>query len=335
MSQVNQEAVENRRKATIVLKELREHQQQVDADKEEATDLRSENLKEHFVKSVENLQKAKTADQALVDAQIFHKLGIYSKRQAEQLQTGLRVYDIATFTDNLIAKLRRANADKYDEEDEQSQQVSVNFLDIGRSVFNRWRTFHSLDTHFGNQPKDEVRKVRERKRAERVKKGGPATKPNQLKPTDMEETETDKQVAEMKRELQRRKRCNFWLFVIDPNSFPRSVENVFHSSFLVKEKFASLDLKSEGEPMIRYINPMADEMDEGSRARQDGEEKISNSQFIMGFDRNLWQEMIRKHNIRKCLFPPKTRMNEDARLQELEAYDENGQMEDEMDSAAF
>eukprot|EP00178_Gracilaria_changii_P027922 TRINITY_DN931_c0_g1_i1.p5 TRINITY_DN931_c0_g1~~TRINITY_DN931_c0_g1_i1.p5 ORF type:complete len:336 (+),score=68.67 TRINITY_DN931_c0_g1_i1:1199-2206(+) len=335
MSQVNHEAVENRRKATIILKELREHQQQVDADKEEATDLRSEALKEHFIKAAKNLEKAKTADQALVDAQIFHKLGVYSKRQAEQLQTGLRTYDIKTFTDNLIAKLRRANAEKYDEEDEQSQQISVNFLDIGRSVFDRWRTVHFPDTHFGNEPKEEVRKARERLKPDRIKTGGPATKPNQLKPTDLEETETDKQVAEMKRELQRRKRCNFWLFVIDPKSFPRSVENVFHSSFLVKEKFASLDLKSENEPMIRYLDPMADEVDERAKQMNGNEEEINNSQFIMGFDRNMWQEMIRKHNIRRCLFPPKKRMSADAQLRQLQAYEEDGDIDEEMDSATF
>ncbi|CAN8064564.1 unnamed protein product [Agarophyton chilense] len=330
MSQVNQEAVENRRKATIILKELREHQQQVEADKEEATDLRSETLNEHFEKAAKNLEKAKTADQALVDAQIFHKLGVYSKRQAEQLQTGLRTYDIKTFTDNLIAKLRRANAEKYGEEEEQAQNVSVNFLDIGRSVFDRWKTVHFQDSHFGNAPKEVVKKVGERKRPERIRKGGPATKPNELRPTDMEETETDKQVAEMKRELQRRKRCNFWLFVIDPKSFPRSVENVFHSSFLVKEKFAALDMKSEAEPTIRYVDPMADEMDDEEHEKRGAEEYIGNSQFIMGFDRNLWQEIIRKHNIRKCLFPPKKRMNEDEQYRQLQAYEQ-----EEMESASF
>lgn len=325
MGQVDNDAVENRKRATIILKQLREHQQEVEADKEEATDVRSEALAHHFERAAQNLKKTKTADQALVDAQIFHKLGIYSKRQAEQLQSGLRTYDIKTFTDNLIAKLRHANAEKYDDEEGKLQQVSVNFLDIGRSVFTRWKIKPSQDVMYGNAPRDEVKKVRERKKVERIKKGGPTTRPNELRPTDLEETETDKQVAEMKRELQRRRSCNYWLFVIDPNSFPRSVENVFHSSFLVKEKFASLDLKSDNDPSIRYVDPNAAETTDTTQDGDANDNDISNSQFIMGFDRNVWQEMIRKHNIRKCLFPPKQRTGEDAQLRRLRQYEESAQ----------
>lgn len=324
MGRGNPEALENRRQATIVLKELREHQQEVDADKEEATDVRSDALTQHFEKAAQNLEKTITADQALVDAQIFHKLGVYSKRQAEQLQTGLRTYDTKTFTDNLIAKLRRANVDKYDDEEGQSQEVSVNFLDIGRSVHMRWKTAPALDFMYGNAPKDSEKKSTERKRAQRIKKGGPTSKPSELRPTDLEETETDKQVAEMKRELQKRKRCNYWMFVIDPNSFARSVENVFHSSFLVKERFASLNLKNEIDPTIRYFDASQSEGNRVSRSdNAEGSREVSNSQLIMGFDRNVWREMIRKHNIRQCLFPSKTLTGLTAEMRKLQEMEDS------------
>ncbi len=64
----------DRQQAKVVLKEFREHYDELDKDKDEALDCRSAVLSNHFTKAAENLDKARTVDQAYVDAQIFHKL---------------------------------------------------------------------------------------------------------------------------------------------------------------------------------------------------------------------------------------------------------------------
>lgn len=316
--------LERRRKANIVIKQLREHQEEVENQKDEAIDCRSEVLKDHFKKSEANLGKSETVDQALLDAQIFHQLGEYSKRQAAQLQTGLQTYDVKTYTDNLVLLMQDANEDALEGPGESA--TVLNFHDLGNSVWQCWLTIPSIDFMHGNGLVGEVTRA-EKKKVRRAKKGVIAVKPSELKSHEVEQTETDRQVAEMRKELAKRKQCNYWIFVIDPNSYTRSIENVFHSSFLVKDTLAALDLKME-PPMIRYLDP--EKRREAGAGDETGAAAQKHSQFILGFDRNVWHEVTNKYNIRRCLLPSKPLPDRnDVQLQRLR------QLEAEEQTASF
>jgi len=307
---------EDRRKAKVVLKELRLHQQEVEEDKEDAIDCRSEALTQHFKRSEHNLGKSQTVDQALLDAQIFHQLGQYSKRQADQLQSGLQTFDVKTFAESLTVLMQRSRA--ADRETPDVTDLTMNLADLGKGIFMRWKTIPSIDFMHGNAPSAGPIRVGERKKLSRVKKGVVAKKPSELSTQDVEQTETDKQVKEMKIELQRRGKCNFWIFVIDPHSFTRSVENVFHSSFLIKDMYASLDLKREENPTIKYCEPR--ERGQGGGASEEGD--MQTSQFILGFDKRVWLEVVEKFNIRKCIFPAKSLdERDDEQLRRLKAME--------------
>lgn len=324
---------EDRRKANAGLKELREHQEELENQKDEAVDCRSQVLTDHFKKSEANLGKAETIDQALLDAQIFSRLGEYSKRQAAQLQTGLQTYDVKTFTESLVLIMKGGPADEEDPECNAESGVTLNFEDLGNSVWHCWKTIPSIEFMYGNAPEEEEAKARQKK-VKKAKKGTVAVKPCEIQSNEVEQTETDRQVAEMTKELERRQECNYWVFVIDPNSFTRSIENVFHSSFLVKDMLAALDLKIE-PPKIRYIDPA-----EKKRAEEGSEENAGfqrHGQFIMGFDRNIWKEVIRKYRIRRCILPSRPRKESiDPQLQRLNALAaEYGEEAKEEDTAAF
>lgn len=323
---------ENIRRNKIVIKELRNHQVEVDREKNEAVDCRSDVLTKHFKKTEENLNKSKTVDQALIDAQIFATLAGYTKRQAAQLQTGLQTYDVKTYTDHLVHYMRRTRADAADdaggEDDEFTDgMLSINFIQLGASVRKCNKAVPAIDFMHGNAPVENVVPVAERKKAKRVQKGKITVKPHELKSDEVEQTETDRQVAEMKRELERRKQCNYWIFVIDPKSFTRSIENLFHSSFLIKDRMAFLDLKVD-PPVIRCMDARDRRHDQGGGDEGGATER--QSQFIMGFDRNVWKEMIGKYNIRKCILPSKNAANGvDEQMRRL------SEMQREEETAAF
>lgn len=318
---------EQRRKAKVIIRQLRQHQQKVEEDKDEAVDCRSNVLSDHFQRAKDNLGKSQTVDQALLDAQIFHRLGQYSKRQAAHLQTGLQTINIKTFTDSLTVHMRRANqsAPMDDENESEQQELRINFVDLGNSVWRRWKSAPSMDFMHGNAPRADNQVVAEAKKKRRVKKGSVAEKPSELTAKDVEQTETDIQVAEMKRELQKREQCNYWILVIDPNCYSRSIENVFHSSFLIKDSIASLDLKRD-PPIISYKRSR-DRRDGASGYQDGGNNENKTSEFIMGFDKNVWLEVINKYNIRQCILPSKRENRRpDSQLQRL-----NGLAEEESD----
>jgi len=74
---------------------------------------------------------------------------------------------------------------------------------------------------------------------------------------------------------------NYFQFVIDPDSFASTVQNVFHVSYLVKEGKLSILLK-DGIP---YLNPM--KVNERDGDNQDCK------QIVMNINMALWQKMIR------------------------------------------
>lgn len=259
----------------LVLKKLREHSEQLDQDKEQATNPRNDALRSHFTRAEANSKKANKVDQKLLDAQIFHKLGDYARRQAGQLQTGLKDYDVNSFVD----KLARLMQEKPDE-----VVVEPNELDmagLGGNVAPLFKTlpFAGLSFMYGNsdvQPRETKKKVV----AKRAKKGAVAEKPKELEQDELVKDESAVHIREMRKELQRRGVLNFWEFVVDPSSFSRSIENVFHSSFLVKDGHAKLDLAVE-PPLIHFRDVKRANASEEAEVVEEGQ--MVNTQYIMRY----------------------------------------------------
>lgn len=317
----NTKHLEEQRLAKLVLKQLRHHQQKVEDDHEDAVDCESTALERHFQQAEENIAISQTVDQSVVDAQIFHRLGQYTRKQAEQLQSGLRKYDVKSFADSLHLHMRHETGAIEDENGdiEDKADLMINFVKLGDCVWQKYTTVPSLDFMHGNEPKVQQTIPMERK-TRQIKKGIKAVKPNEMRSDQVEQTETDKRVAMMKKELSVRKQCNFWHFVIDPDDFTHSVENVFHSSFLIKDSWAQLDMKKD-PPVLKYRDADAVAGDRGA-AIESGDE-ISNSQYILEFDRGIWSEVISKYQIEKCFLP---RMKErpprdDDTFQRIQGYD--------------
>ena len=45
-------------------------------------------------------------------------------------------------------------------------------------------------------------------------------------------------------------RINLFRFIVNPNDFAQSVENLFHLSFLIRDGKVALETSAEGEPEI-------------------------------------------------------------------------------------
>ncbi|KAF9793691.1 hypothetical protein SFRURICE_002350 [Spodoptera frugiperda] len=81
---------------------------------------------------------------------------------------------------------------------------------------------------------------------------------------------------------QRRAPLSYFHAVLDPTSFSRSVENIYHVSFLVRDGKVSITLDEQNG--LPFITPLSTEQQESNRT----EEK----QFIVSIDMRRWQKQI-------------------------------------------
>lgn len=297
------EALQNEKlRSKVILRELREHDQELEKHGDKLSNPRSSALMEQFDLAQANVEKKKNVNHAVVDANIFCKLSSFSMQQATQLRSGLKDYDVASFVDKL-EQLMEAKHIEMSEDGAEPESRQLDFLALGKNVWSLFMTAPSLQFMLGNED-IEPRAPKAGKRAARsdADKRGNAVRPKMVMSGENQAVEAEQQIARMKGVLQAKREVHFWRFVVDPNSYTRSIENVFHSSFLVKEGYAEL-VMTQDPPLIRYRSadePGADDANQGSASSR----RAESSQYIVRFDYRRWENVRARYDIRECMFPP-------------------------------
>ncbi|XP_061870783.1 non-structural maintenance of chromosomes element 4 homolog A-like [Colius striatus] len=96
---------------------------------------------------------------------------------------------------------------------------------------------------------------------------------------------------------------SFFDFVIDPNSFARTVENLFHVSFLIKDGFARITLDEDKLPIIEPC-----EEDEG---REDARRSPSRNPAVISLSHEEWKKVIEAFEITEPMITPPCARDED------------------------
>ncbi|EGW11697.1 Non-SMC element 4-like A [Cricetulus griseus] len=82
---------------------------------------------------------------------------------------------------------------------------------------------------------------------------------------------------------------SFFDFVVDPHSFPRTVENIFHVSFIIRDGFARIRLDQDRLPVIEpVINEESDGIEQNTQIR---------SQGIIALSYRDWEEIVKTFEI--------------------------------------
>ena len=94
----------------------------------------------------------------------------------------------------------------------------------------------------------------------------------------------------------------FYHFITDPESFARTVENLFYVSFLVRDNRARLFIPEflEGTSNELYIEAVfADEEEEEEDVKGTQSQSSDLHQMVMGMTSKIWQRSIEKYKIEK------------------------------------
>ena len=269
------------------------------------------------------VEQSKSTRIEAIDSEVMRHLGSISRQQVENISSsgagGLSVLDF-------ISALERRVRDIDD-----SKEISRRWASLCGEDAGMWRRVPVVDALLGTvdlgvcdgalaqkreqakRHEEELRTQREARSAAREelrraeRERGPA---EHKTAADMQSVQTEgeadtKQLVEhVRRELEdvcgRRGRVPFWEFVVDPASFPRSVENLFYASFLVKDGIAKLSVvatAADGNEKTLFIE-MAPTQKAHPRSRQRtqaespaGETTERTSQAVATIDYETWSTL--------------------------------------------
>jgi len=250
-------------------------------------------------KSIRLFREVDRPQEAVMDAQVFKQLSRLTKAQVESLSGNAQKFTPTEFAEK-IKNSMRATTDL------------ANFRRIGRRVqhaYGRPVAFNYLYGSLDVQPKVmKETKARQSRRATGVDLSQLATQTAKT-PTN---PETAASLTEMlvnstllqledAYEVNDRNPISYFNFVLDPQSFTKSVENMFHFSFLVKEGKASFRLDDDGRG-LPFVAPLKiskkSTLVKGQKDENDAEER---HQAIISLAYDDWEDLIEQLDIDRAM----------------------------------
>jgi len=212
-----------------------------------------------------------------------------------------RAYDFARKCEKILSKLV-GNANEF-------YEIFSNFHHIIPSpcMMNGRLPTKLFTSEYQEKQKQRAKPVRQPKLTqEELEKS--RTRPEEVKEFNSELGEqTIKQIMHIKRCLVERYKAldfspiDYFEFVIDPTSFAKTVENMFHVSFLIKEGFVNL---FQDEVSLPALEPTTKALDRSSATQSDDSSQRAN-QMIMSMTMDEWEQLIEVYDITEAQIPPK------------------------------
>ncbi|XP_030628875.1 non-structural maintenance of chromosomes element 4 homolog A [Chanos chanos] len=254
------------------------------------------------------------AREAALDAQLLVLATDLGKEKASQLHAEGSAFDPTAFAENLLSfmGLNRLEEEEEDGEEGHSrgylpQDAWHRLAKKAEFCFKTAPSFHYMLGSFLAEPPPP------RQRVERQRKA-PNKEEKRIMPTQLKKMEESHQEATEK-EVERILGClqgyfaddpespiSYYEFVIDPTSFSRTVENIFHTSFLIRDGLARIYLDKEKLPCIAPVEE--GEVEPGGVTNR--------QQCVMSISPARWREIIEAFQIKEALIPaPKGISQED------------------------
>lgn len=285
----------------------------VQQNREDMLSSRSNKLTEALQECNKLFTGVSQAREAALDAQFLVLATNLGKEKANQLHSDMTVFDPTAFAEDLLKFMglnRLESGGKGgDGTDSEDESLSGGFLPsdawqkLGKEAekhFRRAPAFHYMLGTFKMDPpvvRQRVERQRKKNSTEELR-----AMPAQLKKMDESHQEaTEKEVERILGLLQTYFQddpdtpISFFDFVIDPESFPRTVENIFHVSFLIRDGLARIKLDQDKLPVIEPLK-----QDEEKEANQDNRER---NQGVIALSPQDWRDIIATFEITEPMIP--------------------------------
>ncbi|XP_026165333.1 non-structural maintenance of chromosomes element 4 homolog A isoform X1 [Mastacembelus armatus] len=253
------------------------------------------------------------AREAALDAQLLVVATDLGKEKASQLFAEGTAFDPTAFAEHLLSFMGLNRLE--DREDEGQNGVGVDgylpqdawhrLARRAQCCFKTAPSFHYMMGSFHAEPPPPKQRIERQRKV--PSKEAKRIMPTQLK--RMEESHQEATEKEVERILGYLKSyyqddpsspISYYEFVIDPNSFSRTVENIFHTSFLIRDGLARMYLDNAKLPCIAPVEE--GEVEAGG--------SCSRKQCIVSISLKTWKELIDAFDIRDTMIQPLSLENE-------------------------
>ncbi|XP_005154650.4 non-structural maintenance of chromosomes element 4 homolog A [Melopsittacus undulatus] len=302
------------RSRRIIRNQYRELIYNVQQNREDMLSSKSNRLTEALEEANKLFSGVSSAREAALDAQFLVLASNLGKEKANELHSEMTTFDSLVFAEDLLTfmGINRVEAEENDDSESISGYLpSDAWYKLGEETekyFKRAPSFHYMLGSFKSDPPVP------RQRIERQKKStGTEEKramPAQLKKMEESHQEaTEKEVERILGLLQTHFEndpstpISFFDLVIDPNSFARTVENIFHVSFIIRDGFARIKLDEDKLPVI--------EPSEDNEEREDGHSAGTRNQVVLSLNYKDWKEIVETFEITEPMISPPCHRNED------------------------
>ncbi|KAG8435631.1 hypothetical protein GDO86_013536 [Hymenochirus boettgeri] len=282
----------------------------VQQNRDEMLSSRSDKLTEALEKANKIFAGVSRAREAALDAQLLVLASNLGKEKANQLQADMTVFDPTSFAADLLSFMGLNRMESPDgDDDDDDDGIGRGFLPAdawqklgseAEQFFKTTPTFHYMLGSFKSEPPVARQRIERQRRCNKGEEK--RVMPAQMKKMEESHQEaTEKEVERILGFLQTYYRedpetpISFFDFVIDPNSFARTVENIFHVSFIVRDGFARIKLDHDRLPIIEPVAQENDpNIDKDNQPRYQG---------VISLSHQDWKEIIEAFQISEPMIP--------------------------------
>ncbi|XP_019358480.1 PREDICTED: non-structural maintenance of chromosomes element 4 homolog A [Gavialis gangeticus] len=253
------------------------------------------------------------AREAALDAQFLVLASNLGKEKANELHSDMTAFDLPAFAEDLLTfmGLNRIQDNDSDEEGSTGGYLPNDaWHKLGaeaETYFRRAPSFHYMLGSFSADPPVPKQRIERQKR--KTGREERSAMPAQLRRMEESHQEaTEKEVERILGLLQTHFNndpeipISFFDFVIDPNSFARTVENIFHVSFIIRDGFARIKLDQDRLPIIEPSND--------NEGRENDQNAQVRHQAIISLSHQEWKDIVETFEITESMIDPPTHIQD-------------------------
>jgi len=268
-------------------------------DEEQLANIDNHHLIGYMEENQELFGKVCAPQEAVLDAKVIRHISRICRQQAEGMSANITQFQYNEYAERLLQCMRGSISG-----DGAGVLTKKKWVLLGRQAKTLFRRSPCLTYMYGaldNAPPPPKERKAPQARANVTKiKDLVETQEQILETAEKSENQTEQLVTHVITTLiakwheNEKRSVDFFKFVIDPECFGNTVENMFHVSFLIKDGRVAFKIGENGLPVIR---PKSTKKAEGQPKEE------AKNQVVMNISMKDWQLMVQNLNITEAMIP--------------------------------